>query len=340
MSNNILSKIDSKSILSIGLDVSKLKIDVCIITNDNDFYLKIQNNKKWISNFINSYKKNNLSLEIPLIIESTWDYNTLACILFSENNFNINEINPIITKNYVKNTIRWTKTDKTDAKALANIWIMNKKELFTYSKTKKFVSVNKKISLIATLEKQIQSLKMTIKSFKDVNNNLEIDISPNIDNIHITIKELEENIKILRLEIEEESIWEKWDKKVEIIASITWISKYIAKVTYSYFAHKNFTSKEAMYAFVWYDPKLRDSWIMQWKAKITKRWNPYVRKKLFQAAFWWIRHCKLFKDIYDKHREKWKHHFVCIIAVVKKMVHIIFSLLKNNTLFKANFGHF
>ena len=81
-----------------------------------------------------------------------------------------------------------------------------------------------------------------------------------------------------------------------------------------------------MYAFIWYDPKLKDSWNMQWKASISKRWNPYVRKKLFQAAFLSTMHSDFFKKIYDWSKEKWKHHYVCVITVVKKMVHIIFSL--------------
>jgi transposase len=125
-----------------------------------------------------------------------------------------------------------------------------------------------------------------------------------------------------------------------LIASITGISKYIAKVIYSSFAHKDFISKNSMYAFIWYDPKLRDSWNMQGKARITKRWNPYTRKKLFQAAFMSTLHSKYFKSIYDRAKDKWKHHFTSVISVIKKMVHIIFSLLKNKTSFKVNFGQF
>ena len=128
---NILTKIDLKSIISIWLDVSKAKIDICLLNNEKSNYFKIKNSKDWISEFIAYLKDNNISLECPLIVESTWDYNTLACLLFSEAWLNVKEINPIITKNYVKSTIRGTKTDKTDTKALANIWLINKNELFT-----------------------------------------------------------------------------------------------------------------------------------------------------------------------------------------------------------------
>lgn len=341
MSKNILNKIDLESTISVGLDVCKTKIDICFLRwNNKDIFLQIQNSKKWIIDFIEFLKEHNFNTEIPLIIESTWDFDTLACIMLSEAKLNIKEINPIITKNYTKHTTRWTKTDKTDAKALANIWLINKDELFTFSKSKIFIESSKKIALISTLEKQIQSLKRTLKSYNEVLYNLEIGTSQTVKNIEITIIELTVNIKSLQEELEDESIWENNDKKVELINSIPWVSKYMAQVFYISFAHKDFESKKSMYAFVWYEPRLKNSWDFSWKARISKRWNAYVRKKLFQAGFMSIRHCKLFKDIYERLKLEWKHHFICINAVVKKIIHIVYSLLKNNTVFNSNFGSF
>lgn len=340
MSLNSLIKIDLKSIISIWLDVSKSKIDICcILKEDKDLFFQIQNSKQWISKFINILVNSDFNKEIPLIIESTWDFDTLACILFSENKFNIKEINPIITKNYVKSTIRWTKTDKTDAKALANIWIINKNDLFTFSKSKKIIEINKKISLVSTLEKQMISLKRSVKSFLETSLNLELDFSSSINDIENTIKVLEKNIKSLQKEIELDSLWDDTfhNENISIINSIIWISAYMSKVFYVSFACKNFSSKEAMYAFIWFDPKLKNSWDSFWKAHISKRWNSYIRKKLFQSAFCGITHCKLFKDIYEKHLNNWKHHFTWVIAVIKKIVHIIYSLLKNRSFFNPTF---
>jgi len=59
---------------------------------------------------------------------------------------------------------------------------------------------------MATLEKQIQSLKMTIKSFNEVHLNLELEVSVAVQNINISIQELQYNIKFLQKEIELESI--------------------------------------------------------------------------------------------------------------------------------------
>lgn len=94
MSINSLIKSDFKSIVSIGLDVAKSKIDVCcLIDNKKEIFFQIQNSKEWINKFINILINSDFNMDTHVIIESTWDYDTLACILFSQNKFNIKEIN-------------------------------------------------------------------------------------------------------------------------------------------------------------------------------------------------------------------------------------------------------
>jgi len=214
---------------------------------------------------------------------------------------------------------------------------LNEKNLFFYNKDEKFIELNKKISLIASLEKQLQSLKMSLKSFEDVRSKLNFKKSFAVKNIVLTIAKLEENIKMLQKEVEDDSIGKDDDDKVEQIASIKWVSKYMWKVFYSLFACKDFASKKSMYAFTGCDPKLKNSRQIIGKATMSKRWDPYLRKKLFQAANMARMHSTYFKEIYNKHRENWKHYFVCLMIVAKKIVYIIYSMMKNGTYYNDTF---
>ena len=126
----------------------------------------------------------------------------------------------------------------------------------------------------------------------------------------------------------------KDNEEVKRIASITWISNYMAMVFFIKFGYKIFESKKAMFAYLWLDPKTRTSGSsVDMKKRLSKRWNKYVRKKLHQAAFCAVRHSKYFKSIYDRLKNNWKHHFTCLITVEKKIVHIIRSMKKYNTYF-------
>ena len=180
------------SIQSIGIDVSKTKLDICFIdVNLQKYIYKIKNTQKSLKEFVKKLNKNSVSKEIPIIIESTWDYHTLASIIISNWWFDLKEINPILTKQFTKATIRWTKTDKIDAYNLAKIWIINKHELRSFDRPLEMIELSKRINLIHTFEKNITSLKASIKNFYEVAINLWFKETSAIKEIKKTIFELE-----------------------------------------------------------------------------------------------------------------------------------------------------
>ncbi len=88
--NEKMGKINPKEVLSVWLDVSSKKIDVCFWIESWDIYLQVKNNS-----------------EDLIVLTDCW--------------FTVKEINPIITKHYINHNLIGTKTDKTDSKALAKI---------------------------------------------------------------------------------------------------------------------------------------------------------------------------------------------------------------------------
>ncbi len=310
-----LGKINLKDALSIWLDVSMKKIDVCVWGKEEEVFLQVKNEEKDLIRFSEELRKGWLEDSIPIVIESTGDLHLLASLVLSKYGFTVKEINPILTKHYISHTIRWTKTDKTDAKTLAKIWMIEGNQLPTFNRTEEVIGVSKKVSLIASLETQIQWLKASIKGYKKTANNLGLEIWENIKDLEKIVKNLESKAKDLQEEIENHKfISPEAEEVIERLDSIIWITKYTATVCYISFAHKSFKSKESMFAFIGYDPKLKQSWDKNIGIRISKRWNPYVRKRLFQSAFCSIQHCKLFKNIYQSMIARWKHHFMAVIS--------------------------
>ncbi len=332
-----MGKINPKEVLSVWLDVSSKKIDVCFWIESWDIYLQVKNNSEDLMKFTKQMKKLWIKTSIPMVIESTWDLHILAALILTDCWFTVKEINPIITKHYINHNVRGTKTDKTDSKALAKIWIVEWNQLQTFNRPKKFIELWKKISLISSLEKQIHSIKASINSYKKTSENLSMDVWETVKDLGTLVKKFGEQIDKLKKEIEDYEFDDPKSKEIiERLDSITWITKYTATVCFISFAHKKFVSKEAMFAFIWYDPKLKQSWDKNVWVRISKRWNSYVRKKLFQSAFCSIQHCKLFKKIYTSMIEKWKHHFKAVICIIKKMIHIMRSMIKYKTYFNQS----
>lgn len=80
------------------------------------------------------------------------------------------------------------------------------------------------------------------------------------------------------------------------------------------------------------DVRQNDSGESTGKGKMSKRGSKYLRTALMQAAETAIftAHDPLFSAIYQRHLERGKHHTVALSHVAHKMVHVIFSVLKNH----------
>jgi len=90
---------------------------------------------------------------------------------------------------------------------------------------------------------------------------------------------------------------------------------------------------EKLVALAGIDPKIKQSGILKGKTKMSKRGSPYLRQALRQAAFvaaCGVRKDPMFAAIYDKQVILRKHFEVALSHVENKMLHVIYSLLKNN----------
>jgi transposase len=72
------------------------------------------------------------------------------------------------------------------------------------------------------------------------------------------------------------------------------------------------------------------------KNHITKQGNPYLRRALYLAALGQLRLQTPFYDYYLKKRNDGKSHREALIAVARKLVHVIYAVLKNQTAYDPN----
>jgi len=107
---------------SVGIDVSKKKIDVALYTSAQKTKSRVfDNTSQGLKTCVRFLTKHGTAATVPYVIESTGDYHLLPALMLTEAGFQVNCINPIITKQYQRSSIRNAKTDKIDAERLA--WI-------------------------------------------------------------------------------------------------------------------------------------------------------------------------------------------------------------------------
>jgi len=79
------------------------------------------------------------------------------------------------------------------------------------------------------------------------------------------------------------------------------------------------------------DVRLDESGESRGRGKMSKRGSKYLRTAAIQAAdvAVFLDGDPLFKAVYDRHKEQGKHHLVALSHAANKLLHVVFSVLKN-----------
>ena len=90
-----------------------------------------------------------------------------------------------------------------------------------------------------------------------------------------------------------------------------------------------FTSLDQLTAYTGLDTSVMQSGRSRRTGHISKRGSPMLREALYNAALSAIRYNPVCQQFYQRLKAKGKHHKVCRIAVAKKLLHIAYSVERN-----------
>lgn len=137
------------------------------------------------------------------------------------------------------------------------------------------------------------------------------------------IDELDAKIKDIMIELESP------------ILSIPGISYNLGSIILAEIVDINrFDTPARLQAFAGLDPATHQSGkFIATGVSMVKRGSPYLRWAILNASRLIAMRDPCFKDYYQKKRKEGKHHFVALTHVAKKLIRVIFKLLKTNSQF-------
>ena len=97
-----------------------------------------------------------------------------------------------------------------------------------------------------------------------------------------------------------------------------------------------FKSDNALLAYAGLDPSVYQSGNYEGNFKISKRGSSILRWAIFQAAKIAVIHDPVFNAYYEKKKSEGKHYLTIIGHVTKKLLRVIRSILKNNSVYTVS----
>lgn len=314
----------------VGIDVSKNDLSIAIIIDDKTHQINICNTMIGFKSF-SKWLKQNKVIKVKACMESTGIYGIFFANYLYEQNHDISIVNPVCINAFARSKLARHKTDKVDSLIIAEY--ATKYELRPY-KPKDSV-----MSELKDLYRCLQNLK---DQQKHINNLLENKdhIARNVCRSYSRIQKfLSSEMASIEKQIDELLDQNRVLKQdIDNITTIPGVGKLTAIAIFAETPDLSlFKDARQVAAFAGLTPKHHSSGTsINKKSRISKIGSKTLRKALYFPAIVAKNHNEIFKIFAAKMQKKGKPTKVIIIAIMRKLLHIIFGIVKNKNQFNPN----
>lgn len=315
---------------SVGIDVASKKLDVYLRQNANEgIHNTFINTESGINKLLAFLTKHSFSGLI--VMESTGRYHGPCAVMLTEAGFSVSVVNPLSIKKYQNSQIRKTKTDKIDAQILSEVAVLEK-NLPLFNKTRADIRLRQKLSLLKSLETQLQSLTAATHNYETGITVLGGSVSQQEEGLKESINTLRKTKEKLEQEVVR-SIQKNEDNRqnMEQLMSIPGVSAYYAAMILFFFSLEEGQTVKQWVAYAGMDVTVLESGSWRGRGRLSKRGNRYVRKRGFCSGWGAIMHSAEFRTYYDTLRAQGRSYTESIVIIQRKILRIAHTVLKNNT---------
>jgi len=306
----------------IGIDVSKATLDVY----DGKKSYKFENNETGFKKIIGLVKE---LKSVVFIFEPTGVYSYALTDFCSQKNINIVMVGPKESRDFARSLKVRSKTDKIDAK------VLYKYQSHIEPSMVKVPVVNHqgiKIQEMLNVYENIQSSKQTFKNQVESTSKNDKYLLRTLTRI---IKELDTEALKLFNKIELILLKNKEIKaKYDAISTIPSIGQKSALYLTAFFLKYPTANAKEMTALIGLDPVIRDSGTFKGKQRISKQGGQKLRNLLFLPTLCAIQHNDRIKSFYERLTANAKTKKLAVIASMRKLILMAFSLFKSKEVYQ------
>jgi len=327
---------------SVGIDISKDSFNTCFSQQEAGQPFRVLSSKKFDSNakgfrqmhqWIQKYRCE--SVELHLLMEATGVYYEDLAYFLHKNNYRLTVILPNKTHAFAKSLDYKSKTDKIDAKMLA--------QLSLERNLRQWEPPSDTMLVLKRLCRERAELKVASGEFKNrlhAKNHSYAPHTTGTTRTKATIKHFEKQVKEIEALIRQTVAKDpEVARKVDQVCTIPGVG-FITAVTV--IAETNgfelFKNKAQLVSYAGLDVVHFESGSsVHAPGRISKRGNSTLRRSMFFPAITAVKHNPKMADIYNKLLERTQIKMKAYVAVQRKILVLIYTLYKNDSIFDANF---
>jgi transposase len=322
----------------VGIDVSKKKLDICLLTKGIEGKQKtkvIKNDLHSAKTLIEWLKKQKCLLKnVRITLESTGTYHEQLCTELYDMGIHVSIVNPYRIREFAKGMGILTKTDRVDAFVLA-----------CYGELKKpsaWIAPSPEIRTLKSLIKRREALLVDLLREQNRQEKTLTTPTPKVvkQSIVKCIKVLEKELLTIESEISKHiNDHPELKKDMELLTSIKSIGNQVGSQMLMVLRSHDFTSAEQVGAYLGLVPvERRSGTSVNGRAHLSKTGSPQIRAKLYFSALTAIRHNPQIKSLYERLLARGKSKMSALGAAMRKLVHLCYGVLKTGLAYDPNYS--
>ena len=307
---------------ALGIDVAKLKFNVCLIGGDGKLRHRVfPNTEVGFAQLSEWFLKNDVA-SVHACLEATGTYSEALATYLADVGHKVSVVNPAAIKAYAGAQLSRTKTDKVDAALIARFCLTQQPPVWTplAPEVRELQALVRRLdSLIGIHTSELNRLSSGVTSVA-----VKTSIQNVIESLEVEIKRTEQLIK---QHINDHSQL-KADR--DLLLSIPGIGEATTARLLSEINFHSYDSARSVAAFTGLVPRLRQSGTsVRGKARLSKVGAPRIRHALYFPAVTAIRCNPPIKAWAQVLRERGKCEMQIIGAVMRKLIHLAYGVLKS-----------
>jgi len=315
----------------VGIDVGKIHQDVCALKGEQVLEAQFDNNAKGFAKLRRWLKKNGIK-SASVCLEATGMYGDPVAEILHEHGYTVSVVNPARIKAFAETQMARNKTDKLDARRIADFCKLHRPDPWTPPDP-----------ALKELRAMVRHLDDLEKMRQQERNRLASGITSDtvIDNLKAHIRFLDEQIEQLQQRIQDHiDHHPDLKRQRDLLVSIKGIGDLTAARLLAEIRFDAFDSPRQIVAFAGLNPRwFKSGTSIHKPTRISKRGRASIRAALFFPAIAAKQHNPLIKPLCDRMASQGHTALSCNVAAMRKLLHLAFGVLKSGQPFDPNFLH-
>ncbi len=315
----------------IGIDIGKFKFDAAVVsTHGPTKHRTFKNDLEGFKNLVAWVADDLFLFELHFCMEATGKYGEKLAYWLHERGLKVSVVNPARIKNYGRSRLKRTKNDKADAVLIATFCLKECPEAWRPlpAESKELQELTRELHRVKDL---LAQEKTRLKSGSDS--------GAVVDSIRSRITFLEAQMEVVQEQINSHiQDCPNLRKQQQLLISIPGIGQPTAQALLAEIPDiHRFKSVRQLVAYAGLAPSERSSGTLRGQTRISKVGSTRLRKLLYFPAVSGKRYNPVIIDFCNRLESAGKTKMVAIGAAMRKLLHIIFGVLKSERPFDAEF---